>query len=53
MRNDLIEIHEHLMRITVSGESVEPLFMALVKLAGLINAMPEREEGQDEQNIDQ
>ena len=53
MRKELVEIHEHLMKVSVSGESIEPMFMALVKLAGLINYMPEEEEGANEPNTDQ
>ena len=39
----LIKVHNLLMEVSVKGDSVEKLYMALIELTNIINSLPNEE----------
>lgn len=47
MRDELIQIYELLMKVNVCGESIDPMYKALVRLTTMISDLPEGEESNE------
>ena len=44
MKKELIEAHDHFMRVPVSGPAIEPMYLGLLKLTQVINSLPDEPE---------
>lgn len=42
-KDKLIKVHNLLMGVSVKGDSVEKLYMALIELTSIINSLPNEE----------
>lgn len=52
IKKQLIEAHNLFMRVTVSGENLEPMYMGLATLTNVINNLPDDEQEKEEAPIE-